>query len=867
MNSVSAQENTTADSFDDLQKEISSTEYGGTLNLTNDYVYVNGSTDGVNISNPITIEGNGYSIDGKGLSAIFNVNATNNVSFYNIVFKNGNATNGGAISFLDEIRNCTIVNCSFENNAASKCGSAIYFSQDAIENSIINNKFIGNTAFSGGAISYSNSVGMSVFRKNIFINNSADSEEWGASLYINSLSFSNLFDEMDFINNTAERGSGICVPESYDDNFTNLNFIDNQNTYGASFYMGMYTEGDVLDNINFINNTGNDVGGALHLKDTTYSLFNNINFTNNRGKIGGALTINARSAYNNFTNINFINNSALDGGAIHFFDESYTNDWNNITFINNTASKDGAAIYANRHLLNNTFNNFYFFNNTALNYGGALFVYMMCQENRFYNWTVMNNFATNGSAFYQVSTFIFNELKDCEFINNTANDTGLFYCDYYEANDYNSLKFINNSAKNFGGLFFNYYSEGSIVNCTFENNSADYVSDIAYVSEAQGRIFNSTFDGRNHIYISHNSDVVIINNTELDSYLKNTFFVLNDGTLELENNSLTNAIVNQGNIISQTSIIVLNNESVTVTSPVVNLYAKCVDDNDNIIISDYLTFNINERAYKVFFNGESLIDIKYDLENQGEYLINASINSNLANCSYKTGMINYTSKKEAVINASDVEISVGEFALIEIELPEDATGIVSAVIANDTYLAKAGDGKATLYIPPLDAGEYIVEITYSGDDNYTEANATALIKVFDEISVSAPDVIKYYKGNERFVVTVSRSDIPLSNKTVTITINGVTYTRTTDINGTASIALNMPSANYTAEVNVDDISVNSTVTILPTVNGTDITKVYRNATQYYATFLDSEGDYLPQGSIVMEYFITVLFQLTAVLPN
>ena len=860
MNSVSAQDNSTAGSFDDLQKEITSTESGGTLNLTNDYIYVNGSTDGVNISNPITINGNGFSIDGAGLSAIFNVNTTDNVSFYNIVFKNGNATYGGAISFLEEISNCNIENCTFESNLASESGGAIFFSKAAFENNIINNMFIGNTADFGASIWYNDEVSRSVFRKNDFINNSASLDWWGASLYINTASYFNLFDELNFIGNVAERGSGIYLHESYNDNFTELNFINNWDKYGAAFFIGLYCQGDVFDNLNFINNTGNQVSGALHLRDVEYSVFNDINFINNTGRYGGALTINAVSSYNNFTNINFINNSAYNGGAIFYYDESYVNVWENITFINNRAAKDGASIYSNRHLLNNTFNNFYFFNNTALNNSAVLWCGLLCEFNRFYNWNVSNNFAVNGSAFYHLSTSALNEFKNCNFTNNVANDTGLFYFSYLEANNYNSIQFINNNAKNFGGFFSLYYSEGNIVNCTFKNNTADYVSDIVYIDEANANIVNSTFDGKNHIYIGPYSRAILINNTELDSYVKNTFFVVNDGRLELENNSLTNLIVNNGDIISPTSIIVLNNETINVTSPEVDLYAVCVDDNDNYIISDYLTFNINERVFKVFFNGESFIDTGYILENPGIYLINASINSKLDNCTYKIGIINLTSKKEAVINASDAEIATGEFALIEVELPGDATGIVSAIVDNETYLAQVKDGKATLYIPPLDAGEYIAEITYSGDDNYDISDTTALITVLDEINVAAPDVIKYYHGEERFVVTVTRSEIPVGNESVEITINGVTYTRTTDKNGTASIALNMPSANYTAEVKVDDVSINSTVIILPTVNGTDITKVYGTATRYYATFLDSQGNYLNEGT-------NVTFNINGILYN
>ena len=45
-------------------------------------------------------------------------------------------------------------------------------------------------------------------------------------------------------------------------------------------------------------------------------------------------------------------------------------------------------------------------------------------------------------------------------------------------------------------------------------------------------------------------------------------------------------------------------------------------------------------------------------------------------------------------------------------------------------------------------------------------------------------------------------------------------------------------------------TVDSVVTILSTVNGTDVVKMYRNGTQYYATFLDSEGKYLADGTKV-----------------
>ena len=81
--------------------------------------------------------------------------------------------------------------------------------------------------------------------------------------------------------------------------------------------------------------------------------------------------------------------------------------------------------------------------------------------------------------------------------------------------------------------------------------------------------------------------------------------------------------------------------------------------------------------------------------------------------------------------------------------------------------------------------------------------------------IKAPDVTKYFNGPERFVVTVTDyQGKPLANKSVTIVINGVTYNRKTNVNGTTSVALGLSSGVYNATVTVDKKTVNSVVTIL-----------------------------------------------------
>ena len=143
-------------------------------------------------------------------------------------------------------------------------------------------------------------------------------------------------------------------------------------------------------------------------------------------------------------------------------------------------------------------------------------------------------------------------------------------------------------------------------------------------------------------------------------------------------------------------------------------------------------------------------------------------------------------------------------------------------------------------------------VNYAGDDNYNSAFTMVNITVNpNAINIDAPDVVKYYGGSERFVVVVTDSrGTPLSNKNVTISINGRSYSRTTDENGTASLGLNLNSGAYNVTSSVDNQTVSSVVTVLSTVNGTDVVKMYRNGTQYYATFIDTEGKFLADGTVV-----------------
>ena len=128
-----------------------------------------------------------------------------------------------------------------------------------------------------------------------------------------------------------------------------------------------------------------------------------------------------------------------------------------------------------------------------------------------------------------------------------------------------------------------------------------------------------------------------------------------------------------------------------------------------------------------------------------------------------------------------------------------------------------------------------------------EENSTNL----DEVNIDAKDVSMYYKNGERLNVELSDSgNNPIDNESLVFSINGQDYKRTTNIDGKASLAINLIPGSYVANINFlgnDKYSPSSkkvNVDVLPTINGNDLVKYYKNNSQYYATFLNGDGEVL-----------------------
>ena len=100
--------------------------------------------------------------------------------------------------------------------------------------------------------------------------------------------------------------------------------------------------------------------------------------------------------------------------------------------------------------------------------------------------------------------------------------------------------------------------------------------------------------------------------------------------------------------------------------------------------------------------------------------------------------VNPKAKENATMNIAVPPVTEGQNTIVNVELPKDATGNVTAAVGGKTYTAPVKDGKATITIPDLAAGNYNVPVTYSGDDKYNPLTEEIKITVDEDKS----DIIK-----------------------------------------------------------------------------------------------------------------------------
>ena len=167
-----------------------------------------------------------------------------------------------------------------------------------------------------------------------------------------------------------------------------------------------------------------------------------------------------------------------------------------------------------------------------------------------------------------------------------------------------------------------------------------------------------------------------------------------------------------------------------------------------------------------------------------------------------------------------------------------------SITINGILYNRTTDGNGTFKMNiNLDPNVYNFTVAYNGSDIYNSAFKNAKVTVLSVIE--SYDLVKYYKNESQYYATfLDKQGNPVANNTtVTFNINGVFYTRYTNENGTAKLNINLIPANYIiTSIHPNGEKKGRNITVLSTILSKDLVKYYKNESQYYATFLDKQGN-------------------------
>ncbi len=315
-------------------------------------------------------------------------------------------------------------------------------------------------------------------------------------------------------------------------------------------------------------------------------------------------------------------------------------------------------------------------------------------------------------------------------------------------------------------------------------------------------------------------------------------------------NQTVTATLSDGNILKLnvtfyridtfTNMTISNNapqtgDYITVNVVVRDKNGKLLNGSVNVYLNSVLKGTIS------LINGMGSFDVLAEKTGPCEIFVNYT--GDLDN-SYSSNMT-IVSVKNTQMNVSVSDSDSASNVTFTVDFDHVANGFVFVTIGGVTYNATVLGKEAKVIVPPLAVGKYDAIVSYNG-----VVNKTVAVNISPDRNpvLNISDIVMIYKDGTRMVaVLTDYLGNPIANATVYFTINGQTYAKTTDANGTASMGLNLASNIYNAAVSYNGsdmynaVSKNITVTINPTIVADDLVKMYQNATRFYAKFTDSTG--------------------------
>ncbi|MBO5151979.1 MAG: right-handed parallel beta-helix repeat-containing protein, partial [Methanobrevibacter sp.] len=369
-----------AGTFAELQTIITNARSWDTITLDRDYI---GSGTQLSIDKPLTINGNGYTLDADGKSRIFYITGEN-VTLKNISMKGGYAQSqsgiadknrrpGGGFIYVNNVG--TIVDSCIFNQTTGSGGAIAVMRSDF---SIFNSKF-----YDCHFQSSSNKGDCSGAAINFIYQANFGSSPKGT---IKNCYFENCF------SNGAGAISSFCSNVQIDNcTFTKCySRSSDVGGYGGAINLNVHSHNMMIKNCKFLDCNAISNGGAIAATGAVSDIGRNVSiincsFNNCHAASGGVIYMASQESH--VINCTFNNNYASDLGGV-FYSGYQNNEFINCSGKNNTA-KQGAVIYINA--ANNLVDGCNFRDNYASTYDIIL---LNGNNNKLLNSVFVNNTST-----------------------------------------------------------------------------------------------------------------------------------------------------------------------------------------------------------------------------------------------------------------------------------------------------------------------------------------------------------------------------------------------------------------------------------------------------------------------------------------
>ena len=765
--------------FTDLANEIAKAK--DELNINRNYAYSEDDSDykqGILIDKKITINGNGYTINGNNQARAFYITADsvtlNDISFVNCAVKSESSSTsssissclGGAIYWQGS--DGYLVNCNFVNSSSysdSYCsnfssgqstsrsygysysasrGGAVYWSGS--NGRVLNCNFVNSTSYS---TSYSHSSSYS------YPNNGGTCYSYGSSTsYGISCGGAIYWDGSDgslvkcsFVNSTSYSysSSSSSVSSATTDSYLSSSSSSNSTCRGGAVYLN--GDNTILTDCSFENSSSYTESYSKNYYSDPITSSSSESDSISRCE-GGAVYVNSDN--DSLTNCSFkkcsVNSStgsssgwSSGGGAVYLKgDNSILTD---CRFVECTSDEFGGALDGVDGLVKNSV----FIGNSAPSEGGGAIDW----GGSAVNCTFINNYARYGGA------ILAGDVVNCTFINNSVSDDGGALCHVYAVNS----TFTNNHAR-YGGAISGY---SDAENCIFTDNSADVNGGAMHFSE--GSAVNCTFTN-NHAGSSGGAICSAYNDYHTNN-IKNCIFTDNS------------AGENGGAVCVQ--------------------YGECYAENCKF--QNNHADSLGGAMYGG--TGEGLIFKRNTAGEKGDNTYETELVKPILNVcdftsTYKSGdklIINFTTSKGTPITDADVTIDVYKN---------------DALIG--TYYCLSGDG----WTVDLDVGNYVA-VASVPDYEIDPANATVTVN-------KAKTKISTTTNNNELVATLTygTNGKAISGASVKFSLNGETTTVKTNSKGQAKLSIAGLSSGTVTVSYAGNAKYKSSSTSIKIVPKTDI---------------------------------------------